>query len=102
MLDVERKLKSNPCPICRDQNLLLHEENTDLLAHFYDDYTGRIFPIDRTQLCRKMQTLLHICINRSRHLGLMKNMLPCVEFNYEDLEKEIRDEIISLSSEQLI
>lgn len=32
----------NPCPICRDEYLVLHEENTELLNQFISQQTGKV------------------------------------------------------------
>jgi small subunit ribosomal protein S18b len=32
----------NPCPICRDEYLVLHEDNRDLLKQFISPHTGEV------------------------------------------------------------
>jgi small subunit ribosomal protein S18b len=32
----------NPCPICRDEYLVLHHENVDLLKQFISPHTGEV------------------------------------------------------------
>lgn len=32
----------NPCPVCRDEYLVLHEENTGLLNQFISQQTGKV------------------------------------------------------------
>lgn len=36
----------NPCPICRDEYLVLHEENTELLNQFISSQTGKVFKLN--------------------------------------------------------
>lgn len=35
----------NPCPICRDEYLVLHHQNTKLLEQFISEHTGQVFHI---------------------------------------------------------
>lgn len=35
----------NPCPICRDEYLVLDHRNTKLLEQFISEYTGQVKPI---------------------------------------------------------
>lgn len=38
----DRIVTGNPCPICRDEYLVLHEKNVDLLKQFISPYTGEV------------------------------------------------------------
>ncbi|KAG5884299.1 hypothetical protein JTB14_006307 [Gonioctena quinquepunctata] len=55
----------NPCPICRDEYLVLHEENIDLLKQFICPYTGSILSYSKTGLCQKKHQQLIVSIQRA-------------------------------------
>lgn len=38
----DRISTGNPCPICRDEYLVLHEDNKELLKQFISDQTGKV------------------------------------------------------------
>jgi len=46
----------NPCPICRDEYLVLDAGNIDLLEQFISPHTGLVFDASVTGLCQKRQT----------------------------------------------
>lgn len=40
---VDNRIKgNNPCPICRDENLVVHYTNLELLKQFIDKYSGEV------------------------------------------------------------
>ncbi|XP_066260630.1 small ribosomal subunit protein mS40 [Euwallacea similis] len=72
----------SPCPICRDEYLVLHEENVELLKHFISPQTGGILWYDKTGLCRKRQEQLEICIRRAYDKGLLTYDVPFRKYDY--------------------
>lgn len=43
----------SPCPICRDQYLVLHHTNLELLHQFISPYTGEVSHTNHTQIVRR-------------------------------------------------
>lgn len=39
----------NPCPICRDEYLVLDHRNVDLLKQFISEYTGEVSRVDKVR-----------------------------------------------------
>ncbi|XP_066157413.1 small ribosomal subunit protein mS40 [Euwallacea fornicatus] len=72
----------SPCPICRDEYLVLHEENIELLKHFISPHTGGILWYNKTGLCRKRQEQLEICIRRAYDKGLLTYDVPFRKYDY--------------------
>lgn len=80
---------SYPCPICRDEYLVLHHENTKLIEQFIDPNTGRIFGIRDHHLCLKQYRNLIIAIDKAKDLGTLTFVVPERLYNYEDYYGEL-------------
>lgn len=72
----------NPCPICRDEYLVLHEENTELLKQFISPQTGAVLGCSETGLCRRRQQELEVCIKRAYDYGLLTFDVPFRKYDY--------------------
>lgn len=74
----------NPCPICRDEYLVLHEENIDLLKQFICPYTGNILSYSQTGICQKKHQELIVSIKRAYDRGLITFDVPFRKYDYSD------------------
>ncbi|XP_072532037.1 small ribosomal subunit protein mS40 [Salminus brasiliensis] len=79
-----RKTCGNPCPICRDPNLIIHYQNVNLLQQFISPYTGIVHDPTQTGVCMKQQKLLTKAIETARDHGLLPTELPFVDYAGED------------------
>uniref|UniRef100_A0A1A8KWN8 Small ribosomal subunit protein mS40 n=1 Tax=Nothobranchius kuhntae TaxID=321403 RepID=A0A1A8KWN8_NOTKU len=77
------KICGNPCPICRDANIIIHHQNVKLLQQFISPHTGIVYDPTRTGVCRKQQKKLNEAINTARNHGLLRFQIPHVEFSGE-------------------
>ncbi|XP_035683484.1 28S ribosomal protein S18b, mitochondrial-like [Branchiostoma floridae] len=59
----------NPCPICRDQNLVVDYRNVELLQHFICPHTGEMHNVLRTGVCQKKHRLLIKEIEKAKDHG---------------------------------
>ncbi|KAK2705651.1 small ribosomal subunit protein mS40-like [Artemia franciscana] len=75
---------SNACPICRDENLLLHFENVNLLQQFIDPYSGETLNNKKTGLCRKRQSQLLVEILKAKAHGLIEFDVPFRSYDYNE------------------
>lgn len=75
---------SYPCPICRDEYLVLHRENAKLLEQFLDPYTGEIYTPKKTGLCQKQHRNLVISIIQAKDHGYITYAVPERLYNYSD------------------
>ncbi|ESN90418.1 hypothetical protein HELRODRAFT_70726, partial [Helobdella robusta] len=80
----------NPCPICRDQYLVLHPENVDLLKQFVSPYTGKVLSNHVTNLCQIQHKKLLVSIEQAWDSGNLAKAVPFKEYNYEDYYPELR------------
>ncbi|XP_038581531.1 28S ribosomal protein S18b, mitochondrial [Micropterus salmoides] len=78
------KICGNPCPICRDPNVIIHHQNVKLLQQFISPHTGTVYDPTRTGVCMKQQKKLNEAINAARNHGLLPFQIPYVEFSAED------------------
>lgn len=74
----------NPCPICRDEYLVLHEENIDLLKQFICPHTGSILSYAKTGLCQKKHQDLIVAIKRAHDRGLITFDVPFRQYDYSE------------------
>ncbi|CAG9784512.1 unnamed protein product [Diatraea saccharalis] len=72
----------NPCPICRDEYLILDHRNTGLLKQFISEYTGQILDPYKTGLCQKKHKELLVAIERAWDQGYLTYDVPFREYDY--------------------
>lgn len=75
---------SYPCPICRDEYLVLHPENVKLLEQFIDPYTGKIIAPREHGLCQKQFRNLFIAITQARDMGILTYDIPDRFYDYKE------------------
>ncbi|CAL8295772.1 unnamed protein product [Merluccius merluccius] len=78
------KICGNPCPICRDPNVIIHHQNVKLLQQFINPYSGTVYDPTRTGVCMKQQKVLNEAVNMAKDHGLLPFQIPHVEFLTED------------------
>ncbi|CAD6997149.1 28S ribosomal protein S18b, mitochondrial [Ceratitis capitata] len=74
----------NPCPICRDEYLVLDHRNVALLRQFISPHTGEILSYSKTGLCQKKHFDLKVAILRAWDFGLITFDVPFREFDLEE------------------
>lgn len=74
----------NPCPICRDEYLVLDHRNIDLLQQFISPHTGQILSYSKTGLCQKKHFELTVAVERARDFGLITFDVPFREFDLDE------------------
>ncbi|KAL4703074.1 hypothetical protein ACJJTC_010548 [Scirpophaga incertulas] len=66
----------NPCPICRDEYLVLDHRNIKLLEQFISEYTGQILDAFDTGLCQKKHKELLVAIEQAWDQGYLTYDVP--------------------------
>ncbi|XP_008477209.1 28S ribosomal protein S18b, mitochondrial [Diaphorina citri] len=74
----------NPCPICRDEYLIIHPYNIKLLEQFISPVNGEILSYMKTGVCQKQHLKLLVAITQAKNKGLITFDLPFREYNYKD------------------
>lgn len=83
--------RGNPCPVCRDEYLLLDYRNVKLLKQFINDHTGEVEPVLKTSLCQAQLRNLRVALRKAYDLGLMTYEVPFRAYDYRDYYPELRD-----------
>ncbi|XP_002734367.1 small ribosomal subunit protein mS40-like [Saccoglossus kowalevskii] len=77
------KMCSNACPICRDQNLVLHFKNVKLLQQFICPHSGQIYKDTAVGVCQKQYEKLNNVIEEAKFKGLLPFTVTQVEYDYD-------------------
>lgn len=82
----------NPCPICRDEYLVLDHRNIDLLKQFISPQTGRVLSYSKTGLCQKRHFELLVAVERAMDYGLLTFDVPFRQFDYSEYYSHLKGE----------
>jgi len=74
----------NPCPVCRDEFLVLHPENVALLKQFIMPQTGAVLSYQKTGLCRVQRKNLLIALEQAWDLGYLDSVQPFRRYDYSE------------------
>ncbi|CAF1255745.1 unnamed protein product [Rotaria magnacalcarata] len=85
-------IRGNPCPVCRDEYLLLDYRNVKLLKQFVNDHTGEVEPVLKTSICQAQLRNLRVALRKAYDFGLMTYEIPFRTYDYRDYYPELRDE----------
>lgn len=75
---------SYPCPICRDEYLVIHPENTKLISQFINPHTGTLMRVREHGLCQHQYRNLIIAIFQARDIGTLTSKIPDRLYDYAD------------------
>lgn len=78
----------NPCPICRDEYLVLDHRNIELLKQFISPQSGQVLSYTKTGLCQKKHFELLVAVERAMDYGLLTFDVPYREFDYSEFYEE--------------
>lgn len=71
-----------PCPICRDEYLVLDYRNIKLLKQFIQPATQQVYPARKTNLCQKKHEQLLVEVLKAKDYGTLVYQLPFKQFDY--------------------
>jgi small subunit ribosomal protein S18b len=74
----------NPCPICRDEYLVLHPENAALLKQFIMPQTGVVLSYQKTGLCQVQQKNLLVALEQAWDQGYLDSVQPFRRYDYSE------------------
>lgn len=75
---------NNPCPLCRDNYLVVDPQNTELLKQFISPHTGETLSYKVTGLCQKQHKRLLSAIDIARDKGALTYDVPFRSYNYDE------------------
>lgn len=75
---------SYPCPICRDEYLVVHPENAELIKQFVDPTTDKIYDTVKTGVCQKQQKRLIVAHLQAKDTGKVTYTVPHRLYDYNE------------------
>ncbi|XP_058453759.1 small ribosomal subunit protein mS40 [Malaya genurostris] len=74
----------NPCPICRDEYLVLDHRNVNLIKQFISPQSGKVLSFQITGLCQKKHLQLLVAVERAMNCGLITYDVPFRKYDYSE------------------
>jgi len=74
----------SPCPICRDEYIVVDYRHVALLNQFLDDYTGRMLDPYQTGICQKQWRKMQVAMDKAEDYGLLDLDVPAIEYNMDE------------------
>ncbi|XP_037082586.1 28S ribosomal protein S18b, mitochondrial-like [Pollicipes pollicipes] len=74
----------NPCPVCRDEYLVLDYRNTALLKQFVSDFNGAVLDFSRTGLCQVKHRELLAAMHKAKEYGTISFDVPFRVYDYDE------------------
>ncbi|XP_071115683.1 small ribosomal subunit protein mS40-like [Haliotis cracherodii] len=74
----------SPCPVCRDEFLVLDMTNVGLLEQFISPYTGEVYDYMKTGLCQTQHKKLVLEVLKARNHGLIQSAVPFRRYDYSE------------------
>ncbi|KAG7199236.1 hypothetical protein KM043_018105 [Ampulex compressa] len=74
----------NPCPLCRDEYLVIDYKNTKLLEQFISKLNGDIISYEKTGVCQKKHRDLMTAIHKAKDYGTITFDVPLRQYNYSE------------------
>ncbi|XP_012539964.1 28S ribosomal protein S18b, mitochondrial [Monomorium pharaonis] len=74
----------SPCPICRDEYLVLDHRNIKLLEQFINPYNGDVLSYSKTNICQKRHKQLLVALTKAKDYGLITFDVPIRQYDYSE------------------
>ncbi|KAL3871561.1 hypothetical protein ACJMK2_039552 [Sinanodonta woodiana] len=74
----------SPCPICRDEYLVVDYRNVRLLEQFISPSDGKVIASIKTGVCQKQYRKLLLEVAKARDYGFIEDVLPFREYDYDE------------------
>lgn len=74
----------NPCPICRDEYLVLDHRNIELIKQFISPQTGKVLSYSTTGLCQRKHLELLVAVERAMDYGVITFDVPFRDYDYSE------------------
>jgi len=74
----------NPCPLCRDEYLVLDHRNPALLRQFVSEWTGGVLEPAKTGVCQVQHRNLLAAMHKAKEYGTLTSDVPFREYDYDE------------------
>ncbi|CAN2390424.1 ribosomal protein S18B [Pristimantis euphronides] len=81
------KVSGNPCPICRDQKIVVDYRNVKLLQQFMCPHTGVVYDPTRTGVCMKQHKRLVKAITEAEDQGFLPVLIPHKDITFGEYSR---------------
>ncbi|EEB13635.1 mitochondrial 28S ribosomal protein S18B, putative [Pediculus humanus corporis] len=81
----------SPCPICRDEYLVVDYQNIELLKHFISPDNGTIFESKKTGVCQVQHYKIKLAILKAQNYGLLSYEVPFRKYDYDYYQDTISE-----------
>ena len=79
----------NPCPICRDEYLVVDYRNLKLLEQFVSAYNGQIYSWKTTNLCQDQHKNIIVAIEKARDYGYLDIDVAHISYDYDKYKPDL-------------
>ncbi len=76
-------MTNNPCPICRDEYLVVDYRNLKLISQFINENNGEIMNREVSGVCRKQWLNIRVALEKAKDHGYLYITAPFVEYDYD-------------------
>ncbi|CAL8106026.1 unnamed protein product [Calicophoron daubneyi] len=91
----KKLVSSNPCPICRDEYLVVDYRNLSLLRQFINPVTSEILTPALTGVCQHQHKRLLLEIEKAQDIGTIEVWLPFRLYDYSEYYNYLPPEQLS-------
>ncbi|XP_012054636.1 PREDICTED: 28S ribosomal protein S18b, mitochondrial [Atta cephalotes] len=74
----------SPCPICRDEYLVLDHRNVKLLEQFINKHNGSVLSYSKTNICQRRHKQLLVALTKAKDYGTITFDLPIRQYDYSE------------------
>jgi len=79
----------SPCPVCRDEYLVIDYRNKALLKQFVDPYTGKVLHPNKTHICQKQWRKMRVHMEIAKDHGFLDIDAPQIEYDYNEYNENL-------------
>jgi len=83
---------NNPCPLCRDEYLVVDYRNPELLKQFIDRLTGQILDIYKTTICEYQHQTVRWNVVLAKDHGFLLFDVPFRNYDYRHYYPSLENE----------
>ncbi|KAL8562424.1 hypothetical protein ACOMHN_066138 [Nucella lapillus] len=84
----------SPCPVCRDEYLVLDYKNVKLLEQFISPYTGEMLETKKTGVCQKQHRTLMVEVRKAQACGYLEMNVPFREYDYSQYWDDVSGKVL--------
>ncbi|KAL7677365.1 hypothetical protein ACOME3_003601 [Neoechinorhynchus agilis] len=76
-------ITGHPCPLCRDEYLVVDASNIRLISQFICPETDQLYGTGVTHVCRAQHLMLQVAVERARRRAWIIYRIPPRQYDYD-------------------